>query len=141
MDFKSTHTAGHRTLVTSKYPSSNSIEASAIMVLRPHHNYLRKCCEKAHLAATQPYPPVMLLVVENDHNDCEKPQNECDEVEEERRTETTPTDGQEAPEQGPEDQPKDTIPTIPEPAIVNSKMIWPLPPSEIHDGRLFRKVG
>lgn len=88
-----------------------------------------------------PYHPVNFLVVENDPNDGDKSQNGDDKGGQESRTETTPTTMHEAPEQGTENKPKEAIPTVSEPVINLSRLTWLLPPSAIHDGRLFRKVG
>ncbi|KNG47680.1 hypothetical protein DDE82_004379 [Stemphylium lycopersici] len=97
------------------------------MVLEPHHDRLRRCCEKARYPPPQTSPP--------------KPSKECRGAMQDEQIKISPNQVEKASEPVTECDSIIPAPTIIEPATIIPRLEWPLPPSEIHDGRLYRKVG
>ncbi|USP73187.1 hypothetical protein yc1106_00461 [Curvularia clavata] len=102
------------------------------MVLGTHLDYhLRQCCEKAHRTPLSSHPPTDSSTAKEDGSEHTTSQKESYEIKHETKIDTVST----------ETDSKNDTPNISQQEPVELNLKWPLPPAEIHDGRLFRKVG
>ena len=107
-----------------------------IMVLKPHHDHFRRCCEKAQHPTFQTDTSACFHIIKKKYysNRFEQSINECNNVMINQKNKTGPIDGHNASNGSP------TTNCEPIPGTF-AALTWSLPPSKIYDGRLYRRVG
>lgn len=104
---------------------------SLIMVIRPHIDHLRQCCEKAHHSPLSTHPRADSPAAKDDGSEHNISRHENSKIKQDSNIDSVST----------ETDPKNNMPNISRQEPVELNLRWPLPPSEIHDARLFKKVG
>lgn len=121
------------------HQDKNNAIGLAIMVRVSCHIYLRRCCEDAHHGASQPLLLGNVPLTEGSFEKYEKADNRCEKVVQSTRVDKADIQTHKGPYYGTGSYSNEGIVDVAKRDGTVTEAIRSLPPSEIHDGRLFQK--